>query len=691
MEWDEYGNPIPFGQQRSEPQEWDEQGRPVQAGRQGPPPGYTEAAGGVANLASGVTLGMNDEITGAIGGGLDALQGGSYREGYDREAGRTRAYRDQFLRDRWLAGNALQGTGAALPVAAALMTGQPQAAIPNLARTPLPAAQGGLGGLVRRGAESGTVGAGYGYAYGVGSADGEDLEQRMLSGNRGAGLGAAVGAAVPPALAAANQFNQRITRPAWEMATGAARQIPTPEPNSVGVMGRPMRRGPSTPNRRPDRIDPVVGNAWERLANRSRQTPERLRTRLGEYRINPQGQVLADAFDQPGVQTLRSMTQFPGQTGQRAAEVARQRFTEAPERILTELNRRLSVAETPEQAMASLRSQYERVSAENYQPVFAQPMSAASRERVNARLSPYRDDPILRDADARANRMFARDRNNETVTGNLDDNYARYLHYLKMGLDEAVSAAPIGSRGLQAAEMRGVFQMRQRILQAIDENVPGYREARAQWGGLVEAEEALAQGATMLNMNSGALRQQMQTMSPFARYHARVGFSNAVAQRIGLRGSVNGNRNVAEVLGSPEMQARVRVMFDDPAEAAAFLDTLNQQNMLMRNAQQWNGGSQTAANLSHADDNAGALETGIDLASGRRGAAVARMRNAVTGGLQERANNQVGSSLLRRVDNDADFARQVVEELQRREAARLAQAQAGRYGGGAAGSQQGDR
>lgn len=695
MEWDEYGNIIPFGEQRSpqrQPQEWDEFGYPVspqapqQAAPQGPPPGYTEAAGGIANLGQGASFGFNDEIAGAIGGGVDALQGRDFSQGYQREATRTREYRDQFLRDRPMVGNALQGTGAAAPVMAALATGQPQLAAGAL--NPGRAAAPGLAMRMGQGAATGSA---YGYAYGFGSADGEPVGERMLAGNDAAVLGGAIGGVLPPAFSGARYLQERIGRPAWDFATGAARQIPVPAGESVGAMGRPMRRSPATPNRRPERFDPVVGGALERLANRSRQTPERIESRLREYRMNPNGEVLADAFDQPGVQTLRSMTQSPGQTGQRAAEVARQRFTQAPERILGDLNRRMAVAETPEQALASLRSQYERVSAENYQPVFAQPMSASARQRVDARLQPYRDDPVLRDADARAQRIFTRDRNNETVTGTLEDNYARYLHYLKMGLDEAVAAAPIGSRGLQSTEMRGVFQMRQRILNAIDENVPGYRQARAEWGGLIEAEEALAQGATMLNMTSGALRQQMQAMSPFARYHARVGFANAVGQRMGLRGSVNGNRNVAEVLGSPEMQARTRAMFDSPEEAAAFLDTLNQQNMLMRNAQQWNGGSTTGANAAHMEDNASnALEAGIDLASGRRTSAVSRARNIVTGGLQERANNRVGETLLRRVDNDADFARLVVEELRRREAARLAQAQAGRLGGATAGSQQGD-
>ncbi len=706
MEWDEYGNPVPPTRQQAPfalSEEWDESGNAVPPGgvanhpppAHGPPAGYTDFHGGVNTFLSGATLGASDELggfTGGVVGAADALANGedpgqAYIDQYRAYTDQSREFQNEFTRRQpWLS-PLVRGTGGALPAVATLGRLGPAQAGEALA--PQAAARGGVGGLAQRSAQAGSVGSIYGYGAGFASADG-DLSERMLAGNEGGGTGAVVGGLLPPALATANQFNRSIGRPAWEMATDAMRRLPVANPNAIGAMGGNIRPSRTPPPPREPRFDPATGTAIERLANRSRQTPAQIRSRLGEYRLNPQGQVLVDVFDQPGVQTLRSMTQSPGQTGQRAAEVARQRFTEAPERILTELNRRMAVAETPEQAMASLRSQYERVSAENYRPIFERRISQGQRDGLERVLSDYRTDPVYISARGTAERIFARDRANGTVTGELDDNFPRFAHYVKMGLDDAVSGAPVGSRGLQATEMRGVYAMRQRILRAIDENVPGYAQARAEWGGLVEAEEALAQGSTMLNMGSRAVREQMTAMSPFARYHARVGFANAVATRIGLRGSVNGNRNVAEVLGSPEMQARVRAMFDDPAEAAAFLDTLNQQNMLMRNAQQWSGGSSTASNLSHADDNT-ALETGIDFASGRRVSAVNRIRNTVSGGMQERTNNRVGEALLQRVDTDSGFASAVVRELQRREAERLAQAQAGRAGAAGSGSQQGDR
>ena len=694
MEWDEYGNIIPFGQQRSQPQEWDEFGRPVQSrapqpqqqAPQGPPPGYSEAAGGVANFGAGF-FGLHDEATGVIGGGIEALRGGDFLEGYEREANRTRSYRDQFLQDRPLAGNALQGVGAAAPVAAALAAGQPQLAAGAL--NPGRAVAPGLFGRMGQGA---AAGAGYGYAYGFGSADNQPLGERMLAGNDAAVVGGVVGGALPPAFSAGRFISERLGRPAWELATGAARRLPVADPNAVGMSGGNIRRSRATPNQRPERMDPVVGRALERLQMRTRQPTERIEGRLRGYRLNPNGEVLVDVFEQPGIQMLRSQTQSPGQAGQRALETYTRRANEQPQRVLTELNRRMAVAETPQQAMASLDNDYRRMSAELFEPLFAQQITPQARTRLMQRFAGYQNNPVMQDAAARAQRIFELDRANGVVQGSMGENMPRFLHYMKMGLDDAAFAARMPDSGIGRTELRGIQEMRVRFVGMLDDAIPGYRNARQQWGGRIEAEEALEEGAQLLNRNSAAVRQYMAGLSPFAQYHARVGFANELANRIGLRGGTVSNRNVTQFLDPPEMQARVRAMFDDPEEAAAFLDTVNQQNRLMMNARQWGGGSPTHSNDAHAADNAAgvAAEAGIDMAIGQRGRAIGRLRNFASMGAVERANDRTSEVLLRRVDNDADFARLVVEELRRREAARLAQAQAGRYGGAAAGTQQGD-
>jgi hypothetical protein len=214
---------------------------------------------------------------------------------------------------------------------------------------------------------------------------------------------------------------------------------------------------------------------------------------------------------------------------------------------------------------------------------------------------------------------------------------------------------------------------------------------------LSSAEDALDDGRELITQSAGDIRVRMGEMTDFERYHARVGFADSIAQRIGLRGSVNGNRNVAEALGSPEMQRRVRAIFDNEQQAADFLDTLNQQNMLMRNAGQWGGNSSTFSNAAYGADEAmnTVADMGLEIARGSPGGAARRgiqdVYNAARGGVLERANNDRGAAAFTRIDTEdsAGFARAVEAELRRRDQIRRSASTASQTGAAASGSQQG--
>lgn len=544
-----------------------------------------------------------------------------------------------------------------------------------------------------QGLGTGTI---FGAGFGALNADG-GAQERVQGAQRGAEVGAILGGVTPTAINAARPVIQAGANAAGNLF-GRVRV----DPSRVGSMGGNVTLAPPAP---PPMIPREAAGTIDRMAGRAGLSAAEVERRLAAARANPQGEVLADVFGDPGVRTLRPIAQSPGRTGERAAEVARQRFQGAPERITGELRTRLGVAETPQAALRSLEAQYERASADLYNPLWANPTTVEQRALFAARIEPLLDDPVMQDAMRRATDIFRREVRLGRMSGGIEDNLARYLHFVKMGMDDAIGAASRNPTGIQSTEMRGVRELRNRFVQALDPGdgspaiIPGYAQARSQWGGLREAEEALDEGAKFLNMNASEVAQTMQGMTPFARYHARVGLAEAVAERIGLRGSVNANRNVAESLGSPEMQARVRAAFDNPEQAAAFLDTLNVQNMLMRNAGQWGSGSTTFSNAAYgADEAAHAMaDAAGSAATGNAGNAISSgVRGAirsVTGGLIERANDTRGAALLTRVDNgDSEaFARAIVEELRRREAARAASAAGARSGAAASGTQAGRR
>lgn len=626
-------------------------------------------------------LGVADELA-AVGSG--ALQGvtnlarratGQPVQTTMQEAGQAASDFQIAERERYRRANPgadIAATVAGIPLA----VGSPAAGgVGFLSR----AASGeGLGAWLAQTAQGGAYGAGFGGLFGALNADGGP-EERLQGAQRGAEFGAVAGAAAPTVVNA--------LRP----VAGLFGRLRV-DPSRLGTAGGTVTLDPPPP---PSSIPRPAAGTIDRLAMRSRLSPDQVEQRLASARASPQGQTLSDIFDDAGVRTMRALAQAPGQTGQRAAEVARERFQAAPDRILGEFSRRLGVAETPEQALASLSKMYDEASSTLYQPLWKTPISPQARTTLEERLAPYADDPVFQDARRRAELIFARDVRNGRAQGGIEDNFARWAHYMKLGLDDAAKFAGTPQGGAMSTELSGIRDMRAQIIRALDDAIPGYAAARAQWGSLIEAEEALAAGGQLLNQNAGAVQQAMAGMTPFARYHARVGFANEIANRIGLRGSVNGNRNVAETIGSPEMQRRVAAMFDSPQEAAAFLDMLNQQNMLMRNAGQWGAGSQTYSNAMHGADEA--MNVGADIAgsvaTGNLGNAAKRgvggLYDSLRGGAVEAANNARGEALLRRSDDDSarDFAKEVVQELRRREALRQANNAASRGGGAGAGAE----
>jgi hypothetical protein len=81
--WDEHGNLIQDGQAR----EWDERGRPVNRPRRGQGRSFAqEAEQTLATINRGIPFAQ--DLTAALGGARNAAQGGSFGEGYQRQAQR---------------------------------------------------------------------------------------------------------------------------------------------------------------------------------------------------------------------------------------------------------------------------------------------------------------------------------------------------------------------------------------------------------------------------------------------------------------------------------------------------------------------------------------------------------------------------------------------------------------------------
>jgi hypothetical protein len=655
-----------------------------------------EAEQGLAAVNRGIPFAQ--DVSALTAGLTSAVQGDGFQQGYRGQRQRNTDLQTDLSARRPNAARFLEGTGNALPVALTMGAAAPQVV-----------AQSSLRGIPlwgRQSALAAATGAASGAPYGGATGDlgnSDDLMARLQGAQEGAGTGAAFGAATPTAINAARPLINNVARPAWEALAGGARRIPVPAGDSVGAMWRPMRSAEPRP---PGPTSPVSGATQRRLprlADRARTTADDVERAIGDARRNPQGQRLVDVFEDAGVRQLRPIVQSPGRTGQIAADALEQRAQASPEIVVESLRRNLNVAETRSAALRRLEGEYRTVGAELYNPLWERPLAPAQRAGVEGVFRRYHNDPVMQDAMRRAERIFARDQANGAAAGNIDGSFARYAHYVKMGLDDAVAQGMrrADGSGAGASELRGIRDMRTQILRAIDDNIPGYQQARARWGGIAEAEEALDEGALFLKMDAEEVAYRMQQMTPFQQEHARIGLAHDLQQRIGLAGNTEGAVNVANIqaLRAPEMQRRLAAVFETPEQAADFLGTARTQNRLMRNASQWGSGSQTQGNQAYeAEGIVQALaDTAGDTLSGNAGRAFSRtgrqLGNLVTNNAVERSNNAFGADLLRRIDDPEarTFTNDLIRILREREAAIYTNNRASQIGATGVGSTQGQR
>lgn len=706
----------------------------VQRQRRRDEAGYNDLSGALATVGS-FGFRVNEPIAGAIGGVSDVLgapgrgdlrsMGDVFSEGYERESNRTRAARERFIRERPLVGNFSLGAGAAVPALATagqatapmFATGRyaaPRAAAIGSGRAAEEAAarnaiserlsRGGLPGLANRVAHGGAYGGVFGWAAGATNYENDpnvdDLQNwqnRLEAANWSGGMGAGVGAAVPPALAGAGAAGN-LGRQAFD---GARRAL-------GGVFGRAS----SSPSVIPSEAIGPIG----RMADRGGLLPSQVGDRLAGARANPQGEVLLDVFDRPGVTMGRVYAQSPGRSGQIAEDTATQRVLAASQRIDTALRRALGVNETRSAALSRLERDYAALD-QAYDSVLRGRWTAEQERLYQQRIEPlFRDEGevgrLMRQARDEARSAWDLARANNRVRGDFSspENRAQMLHRIKGVLGDIFErdAAEHFQRNYSTdTERRAFYRTFANLLdpEGGPPIIPGYRAVTERAGTYHQGRRAIEAGEDFTNMAPEEVDRVMfgermpdgtrrpgTGMTEFERLHARIGLADTV--RRSTQGTVTGSHNPVTVsLQRPEVQRAISAAFDTPEQAAEFIGTLNTQGRLARNALAWTRGSQTFENTSHGMTEAAEALGGAASSTvrGRGMEAVQRALrpawNALTGPALEGRNSRVGEVLWRRVD-DAEsyqFASEVERLLAERRVGMAGQTAASAVGSASAG------
>jgi hypothetical protein len=166
---------------------------------------------------------------------------------------------------------------------------------------------------------------------------------------------------------------------------------------------------------------------------------------------------------------------------------------------------------------------------------------------------------------------------------------------------------------------------------AIDENVPAYSQARKTYAGDMEVIDAMRMGMKDFGkLDHEQVIKMVSDMSSAEKDAFRTGVTRDIYSKI-----MDPSQNMdaaKKIIGSPEMRLKLEPLFDDPAHFRLFTAAMDRESQLFQQANKILGGSQTAKR--------GAMREALDEGPGV-GEAVA---NAVTGGFWPSLTGMVARS-----------------------------------------------
>jgi hypothetical protein len=357
-----------------------------------------------------------------------------------------------------------------------------------------------LGGSVAQGAKQGAVAGGL---YGV--ADEGDIGQRLGSGALGAGFGAGLGAAVPVAFEGARQIASR--------PLSAIRGYRDPEGFAMGKATQALERGGQTAP------DIQAGLDAARMGGAPSTT-------------------LADVGGRSAQRMVRATTNIPGRAGDAVGEFLDARQMDAQHRVASKLQQHWAGATGNVVDEAERLTQHARATAGPiYERAYAEAPAVDTSgvvRYIDSVISPgatgmaqprsdLRPDTISGEL-ARVRQWFETNRNQRVGLNE--------LHRVKMDLDGMIERArrDSGSKGTLTRELTNV---QRRLLEAMDQASPSYRQARNIFSGDMRMRDALESGREFFKEDPEVIRNMVRRMNPAELAQYKDGAFRAIRDKLG--------------------------------------------------------------------------------------------------------------------------------------------------------------
>lgn len=300
--------------------------------------------------------------------------------------------------------------------------------------------------------------------------------------------------------------------------------------------------------------------------------------RAGSKGATPNPQTVGDVLGPQGQALAQRAIASPNPDSQAYADQLAQRQQQSPQRVKEAVNQAL----TPSPYSAEEQKLIDTMKANAkplYDKAYAAFPSIQSDQLSNVLNNPYGVAASKRAVkDMKADGVSVGPMN--PATGMVEAPSLQYYDYVKRALDDSAQAAKQGGNNNQARIIGG---MRDRMLDDIDLKTSGpngvspYAEARKQYQSDHAVVDALHSGLNDFDkMTPHEVEAAISNMDFSSKDAFRSGVAESLFQQIG---STKNKVNVGyKLIGSPDMQAKLGSLFDNPKDAANFIATLQRES-----------------------------------------------------------------------------------------------------------------
>jgi predicted Zn-ribbon and HTH transcriptional regulator len=169
----------------------------------------------------------------------------------------------------------------------------------------------------------------------------------------------------------------------------------------------------------------------------------------------------------------------------------------------------------------------------------------------------------------------------------------RTLDYMKRALDSMVTAGYRSNDTATLARISNIKELRNALRDRVKTVVPEYDEALKKYAGDAEVIDAMKEGMDGFGkLDHEQVIKLVSGMSAAEKDAYRTGVARSLYSKIM---DPSGNFNSAQrIIGSPEMQAKLQPLFENPAQFELFKNAMEREAQLFHQANKVLGGSQTA-------------------------------------------------------------------------------------------------